>query len=117
MTRRQLDQPSRTFSAVIWGIAFGALLALAACAAPPASTGGGAASRATDQPTAGASNRERSTTGEPAGGSDVASVPIGLAIGDRAPSFSVVRLDGRQVSDADLRAEGKPFILYFYATW
>jgi len=43
--------------------------------------------------------------------------PVGLDIGQRAPSFTVTGLDGRQISDADLRAQGKPYILYFHATW
>jgi len=42
---------------------------------------------------------------------------VGLAVGLRAPTFTVTGLDGRSISDADLRAEGKPSILYFYATW
>jgi len=47
----------------------------------------------------------------------LADVPVGLANGQRAPSFSVSLLDGRPVSDADLRAQEKPYILYFFATW
>jgi hypothetical protein len=34
-----------------------------------------------------------------------------------APPFSVSTLDGRAITDADLRATAKPYILYFYATW
>lgn len=46
-----------------------------------------------------------------------ATVRVGLDVGQRAPAFVVTGLDGRQISDADLRAQGKPYILYFYATW
>ena len=50
-------------------------------------------------------------------GAAASSPQVGLDIGQRAPAFSVAGLDGRQVSDVDLRAQGKPYILYFYATW
>ena len=46
-----------------------------------------------------------------------ADAAVGLDVGQRAPAFSVTGMDGRQVSDSDLRAQGKPYILYFYATW
>jgi len=42
---------------------------------------------------------------------------VGLAVGQRAPSFTVDLLDGRPLTDADLRAQDKPYILYFFATW
>jgi hypothetical protein len=44
-------------------------------------------------------------------------VSAGLDKGQRAPSFTVTGLDGRQISDADLQAAGEPYILYFHATW
>jgi cytochrome oxidase Cu insertion factor (SCO1/SenC/PrrC family) len=50
-------------------------------------------------------------------GGQGATAPVGLDVGKRAPSFTVTALDGRQISDADLQAAGKPYILYFYATW
>jgi hypothetical protein len=46
-----------------------------------------------------------------------ASAAVGLDVGQSAPAFVVAGLDGRQISDGDLRAQGKPYILYFYATW
>jgi hypothetical protein len=42
---------------------------------------------------------------------------IGIAVGERAPGFTVAALDGRSISDIDLQNEGKPYILYYYATW
>jgi hypothetical protein len=42
---------------------------------------------------------------------------VGIGVGERAPSFTVAALDGRSISDTDLRGEGKPYILYYYATW
>lgn len=38
-------------------------------------------------------------------------------MGQLAPPFSVSTLDGKPITNADLRATGKPYILYFYATW
>lgn len=86
-----------------------AAFVVAACAAPGLSPN--AASSRSDQPTA---------VSEPGGrqpGTTNGAAPAGLDIGQRAPPFVVTGLDGRQVSDLDLRAQGKPYILYFYATW
>jgi cytochrome oxidase Cu insertion factor (SCO1/SenC/PrrC family) len=80
-----------------------ATLALTACVAP----GGGSATSGS-----GAVSRGPTTA---AGAVD--SSQVGIEVGQRAPAFSVMGLDGRQVSDVDLRAQGKPYILYFYATW
>ena len=44
-------------------------------------------------------------------------VATGLQAGQRAPSFTVTGIDGRAVGSADLLAQDKPFILYFFATW
>jgi hypothetical protein len=44
-------------------------------------------------------------------------VPIGLGVGQRPPSFAVNLPDGQQLTDTDLRGQGKPYILYFFATW
>jgi len=38
-------------------------------------------------------------------------------ISGQAPAFTVTGVDGRDYSDAGLRAQAKPYILYFYATW
>jgi cytochrome oxidase Cu insertion factor (SCO1/SenC/PrrC family) len=80
-----------------------ATLALAACAAP---TAGGVT------PGTGVAANDA-----PASGPGADSSQVGIDVGQRAPAFSVTGLDGRQVSDVDLRAQGKPYILYFYATW
>jgi len=96
---------------------------LAACASPSASrdSGSGAVGRQAqgvsgqapsvveDQAPAAVDGQQQNPT--------EASVPVGLVVGQRAPAFVVTGLDGRQISDADLRAQGKPYILYFYATW
>ena len=42
-------------------------------------------------------------------------VRIGTGVGDRAPDFRVTTVDGQSVDLASLK--GKPFILYFFATW
>jgi hypothetical protein len=41
----------------------------------------------------------------------------GQQVGELAPEFSVVTPDGQPVTNADLLAQEKPFILYFFATW
>lgn len=41
----------------------------------------------------------------------------GLKPGQRAPEFQVTSLDGAPVTSAQLLGEGKPFVLYFFATW
>jgi cytochrome oxidase Cu insertion factor (SCO1/SenC/PrrC family) len=38
-------------------------------------------------------------------------------VGELAPEFTVVTPDGQPVTSADLLAQEKPFILYFFATW
>ena len=60
---------------------------------------------------------EAPTTSGQTPGPQPPNVPTGLDKGQRAPAFTVTSLDGRQISDADLQAAGKPYILYFYATW
>ena len=45
----------------------------------------------------------------------VQTVKVGTRVGDRAPDFQVTTVDGQSVSLADLK--GKPFILYFFASW
>ena len=42
-------------------------------------------------------------------------VAVGNKVGNRAPDFQVTTVDGVTVTPADL--EGKPYILYFFATW
>jgi hypothetical protein len=43
--------------------------------------------------------------------------PVGLEIGQRGPDFTIDYTDGRPLLAADLRAAGKPYLLYFFATW
>lgn len=38
-------------------------------------------------------------------------------VGQPAPDFTVTTLDGQPLTSADLLAQEKPFILYFFATW
>ena len=42
-------------------------------------------------------------------------IPVGNRVGDRAPDFRVTTIDGRTVTPAELH--GKPYILYFFASW
>ena len=97
------------------------MLVLAACGQPTPSA----------SPTSGPSRgeldrRDSPPAAEPAapvaqpGASDpppAVDAPPGVEVGQRPPAFTISGLDGRQYSDADLRAQGKPYILYFYATW
>ena len=42
-------------------------------------------------------------------------VMVGNKVGNRAPDFRVTTFDGVTVTPANLK--GKPYILYFFATW
>jgi cytochrome oxidase Cu insertion factor (SCO1/SenC/PrrC family) len=64
----------------------------------------------------------------PTASSDAVSTPIptptqklglstGPEVGNLAPSFVVRSLDGNIVTLEDVRAGGRPFILFFFATW
>jgi thiol-disulfide isomerase/thioredoxin len=41
----------------------------------------------------------------------------GFQLEQRAPDFVVTGLGGEPITGADLLAQGKPFVLYFFATW
>ncbi len=42
-------------------------------------------------------------------------VPVGFAVGQRAPDFTITLLDGQEVALSDFR--GQPVLLNFWATW
>ena len=42
---------------------------------------------------------------------------VGLQPGQHAPPFVVTTLDGQPLASGDLTARGRPFVLYFFATW
>lgn len=42
---------------------------------------------------------------------------VGLKVGNRAPAFTLTTLDGKALTSAELLAQDKPFILFFFATW
>ena len=42
---------------------------------------------------------------------------IGAGVGQLAPSFLVRTIDGLTLTSAELRAQEKPYILYFFASW
>lgn len=42
---------------------------------------------------------------------------VASQVGQLAPEFTVTTLDGLSLTSADLLAQEKPFILYFFATW
>jgi len=44
----------------------------------------------------------------------VANVSVGHTVGQRAPDFFVTTIDGREVTLADY--QGRPVVLYFFAT-
>ena len=49
---------------------------------------------------------------------DAASVrSVASQVGQPAPEFTVTTLDGLSLTSADLLAQEKPYILYFFASW
>lgn len=42
---------------------------------------------------------------------------VGLNVGNLAPDFSLTTLDGRPLTGAELEAQDKPYVLFFFATW
>ena len=48
---------------------------------------------------------------------DVPALSVGGDVGNQAPDFTVTLADGTTASQADLLADGKPLLLYFFATW
>ncbi len=62
----------------------------------------------------------RTATGAPVDTSVRQAAPepaVGLEVGQRAPDFTVTTLDAQALTSADLLAQDKPFILYFFTTW
>ncbi|MBI3979192.1 MAG: redoxin domain-containing protein [Chloroflexi bacterium] len=43
--------------------------------------------------------------------------PVGLAVGKRAPAWSLTTVEGKPVSSAEFLAQKKPYVLFFWATW
>ena len=46
-----------------------------------------------------------------------AGATTGVQIGQVAPAFGLTTIEGKPLTSADLRAQEKPYILYFFATW
>lgn len=46
-----------------------------------------------------------------------AGAATGVQVGQAVPPFSLTMLDGKPLTSADLQAQEKPYILYFFATW
>ena len=42
---------------------------------------------------------------------------VASQVGQAAPEFTVTTLDGLSLTSADLLAQEKPYILYFFASW
>ena len=42
---------------------------------------------------------------------------VASQVGQPAPDFTVTTLEGQPLTSADLLAQEKPYILYFFATW
>lgn len=59
----------------------------------------------------------RSVLGPPRAAGPAEAPQVGLEVGQHAPPFTVVTVDGQRLSSADITGKGKPFILYFFATW
>ena len=51
------------------------------------------------------------------GAAPKAGAATGVQVGQLAPAFSLTMLDGKPLTSADLQAQEKPYILYFFATW
>jgi hypothetical protein len=47
--------------------------------------------------------------------SAASSAPVGTRVGERVPAFTVTTLDGVRLANAD--SQGKPYLLFFFATW
>lgn len=47
----------------------------------------------------------------------VGELEVGSDIGDLAPDFSVPTLDGQTFTLSDALSQGKPAVIYFFATW
>jgi hypothetical protein len=47
----------------------------------------------------------------------IAASGVASQVGQPAPEFTVATLDGLSLTSADLLAQEKPFILYFFAAW
>ncbi len=45
------------------------------------------------------------------------SVKEGLRVGQKLPDFMVAGVNGKPISGADLSAQRKPYVLFFFATW
>lgn len=45
------------------------------------------------------------------------SAKVGATVGQLAPGFQVRTLDGLTLTSADLQAQQRPYILYFFASW
>ena len=43
------------------------------------------------------------------------SAPVGTRVGERVPAFTVTTLDGVRLTNADF--QGKPYLLFYFATW
>ncbi len=52
---------------------------------------------------------------QPEARADLASIPVGLRVGQRAPEFTLADLNGETVRLSDLR--GRPTVVYFSAAW
>ena len=47
----------------------------------------------------------------------LATVKVGHRVGDQAPDYTLALTGDRQITSADLVAEGKPVFILFHATW
>ena len=88
----------------------GALL-LVGCGSEAPGTDAPAVSQAST-PVAPATGAE---TEQPAATPAVVAVEIGHKVGQRAPDFMLTTVEGEQVSLDSF--QGRPLLLYFYATW
>lgn len=56
-------------------------------------------------------------SGEVAAPTEGSTQQVGVDVGSVAPDFTLTLADGSTVDQAALLVEGKPVLLYFFATW
>lgn len=95
-----------------------ALAVFAAACAPTAPTlAPAAASPGAPEPTTPVASQPAAAPPPSQAGAPTVAPGAAPKVGDAAPAFAVTTVDGRRLTSAELLAERKPFVLFFWATW